>query len=187
MSGRRPVVVCDLDGTLIDSDQALLDPFLAMGIPQEAIRFGLPVEEECVHHGVSVEEYVERYDTEVVQPFPGVVDVVARISERARWAICSNKHQDSGRAELARLGWAPEVVMFTDAFDGPKRLGPVLDALAVGADEVVFLGDTGHDRACAAEVGARFALAAWNPRAVAREGDIVLERPEQLRELLGIA
>ncbi len=187
MSGRRPVVVCDLDGTLIDSDQALLDPFLAMGIPQEAIRFGLPVEEECVHHGVSVEEYVERYDTEVVQPFPGVVDVVARISERARWAICSNKHQDSGRAELARLGWAPEVVMFTDAFDGPKRLGPVLDALAVGADEVVFLGDTGHDRACAAEVGARFALAAWNPRAVAREGDIVLERPEQLLELLGIA
>jgi phosphoglycolate phosphatase-like HAD superfamily hydrolase len=181
------VVVCDLDGTLIDSDEALLEPFLDLGIPREAIRFGLPAEEECVHHGVSIEEYVERYDTDVVQPFAGVVEVIARVAERARWAVCSNKHPDSGRAELARLGWEPEVVMFTDAFDGPKRLAPVLDALGVDADEVVFLGDTAHDRACAGEVGARFALAAWNPRAVAQVGDIVLERPEQLLELLGIA
>jgi phosphoglycolate phosphatase-like HAD superfamily hydrolase len=187
VSGTLPVVVCDLDGTLVDSDDALLEPFLTMGIPRAAIRFGLPVEEECAHHGVSVEDYVERYDTDVVQPFPGVVEVIARVAERARWAVCSNKHQDSGRAELGRLGWEPEVAMFTDAFDGPKRLGPVLDALGVSAQEVVFLGDTGHDRACAAEVGARFALAAWNPRAVAQEGDIVLERPEQLLELLGIA
>jgi phosphoglycolate phosphatase-like HAD superfamily hydrolase len=187
VSGTLPVVVCDLDGTLVDSDDALLEPFLTMGIPRAAIRFGLPVEEECAHHGVSVEDYVERYDTDVVQPFPGVVEVIARVTERARWAVCSNKHQDSGRAELGRLGWEPEVAMFTDAFDGPKRLGPVLDALGVSAQEVVFLGDTGHDRACAAEVGARFALAAWNPRAVAQEGDIVLERPEQLLELLGIA
>lgn len=187
VTGARPVVVCDLDGTLIDSDEALLAPFLEMGIARGSIRFGLPVEEECVHHGVRVEEYVERYDTDVVQPFTGVIEVIARLSERARWAVCSNKHPDSGRVELARLGWEPEVAMFTDAFDGPKRLGPVLDALGVGAGEVVFLGDTGHDRTCAAEAGARFALAAWNPRAVARAGDIVLERPEQLLELLGIA
>ena len=37
-------VVCDLDGTLIDSDEALLEPFLAAGVPREAVRFGLPVE-----------------------------------------------------------------------------------------------------------------------------------------------
>lgn len=176
-------VVCDLDGTLIDSDAALLEPFLRLGIDREAIRFGLPVEEECRHHGVPVERYVELYDTEVVQPFPGVAEVVARFG---RWAVCSNKHPDSGRAELARLRWEPEVALFTDAFDGPKRLAPVLDVLGMAADDVVFLGDTAHDRSCAAEAGARFALAGWNPRAVAEEGDLVLQHPDQLLELLGI-
>jgi phosphoglycolate phosphatase-like HAD superfamily hydrolase len=177
------VAVCDLDGTLVDSDTALLAPFLAMGIDREAIRFGLPLAEECEHHGVAVERYVELYDTSVVQPFPGVAEMVDRLG---RWAVCSNKHPVSGHAELDRLGWRPEVALFTDAFDGAKQLQPVLEAMGVGADEVVFLGDTAHDRACAREAGARFALAGWNPRAVAADGDVVLSRPEQLLELLGL-
>jgi phosphoglycolate phosphatase-like HAD superfamily hydrolase len=176
------IAVCDLDGTLLDSDAALLAPFLALGVPAERIGFGRPVDEECVRHGVSVDDYLARYDTEVVQPFPGVAEVVARLD---RWAVCSNKHPVSGRAELTRLRWHTEVALFTDAFDGPKTLGPVLTALGVGPPEVVFLGDTAHDRACARDAGATFALAAWNPRARPEVGDIVLARPEQLLELLG--
>ena len=72
-------MVCDLDGTLLDSDEALLEPFLAVGIAREDIRFGRPVEEECRHHGMTVEEFVARYDTEAVQPFPGVAEVIDRI------------------------------------------------------------------------------------------------------------
>ena len=74
--------------------------------------------------------------------------------------------------------------MFSDAFDGPKQLGPVLDALAVDADQVVFVGDTAHDRACAAAVGARFALAGWNPRTESEPGDLVLACPQDLFALL---
>jgi len=176
------IAVCDLDGTLLDSDAALLAPFLALGVPEDRIGFGRPVEEECRRQGVSVDDYVAGYDTDAVKAFPGVDEVVARLD---RWAVCSNKHPMSGRAELARLGWLPEVALFTDAFDGPKALGPVLDALGVGPQDVVFLGDTAHDRACARDAGAAFALAAWNPRARPEAGDIVLERPEQLLELLG--
>ncbi len=182
MAAVATVAVCDLDGTLLDSDEALLAPFLALGVPRDGIRFGPPVAEECARLGVSVDDYVARYDTEVVQPFPGVIDMVRRLG---RWAVCSNKHPVSGRAELARLGWRPEVALFTDAFDGPKELGPVLAALDVPAQEVVFLGDTGHDRACARAVGAPFALAGWNPRARPEPGDVVLEHPVQLLELLG--
>jgi phosphoglycolate phosphatase-like HAD superfamily hydrolase len=177
------IAVCDLDGTLLDSDDALLAPFLDLGVARGDIRFGLPVAEECAHHGLTVEQYVARYDTAVVRPFPGVSEMIGRLG---RWAVCSNKHQDSGRVELARLGWHPEVAMFTDAFAGPKALAPVLEALGVGASDVVFLGDTAHDRACAREEGALFALAGWNPRAVAADGDVVLERPDQLLELLGL-
>jgi phosphoglycolate phosphatase-like HAD superfamily hydrolase len=180
---RPRVAVCDLDGTLLDSDEALLAPFLALGVARADVGRGLPVDQECARHGVAVSDYVEAYDVSTVQPYPGVVELVSSLG---RWAVCSNKHQDSGRAELARLGWTPEVALFTDAFVGPKRLAPVLERLGVTGAEVVFLGDTAHDRTCAREAGATFALAGWNLLAQPAPGDVVLEQPCQLLELLDL-
>nr|WP_283250951.1 HAD hydrolase-like protein [Rhabdothermincola salaria] len=178
------MVVFDLDGTLLDSDAALLAPFAEMGVDLSDVRMGSVVGAECERLGVSVDEYVARYDTEVVQPFAGVEDVLACVP---RWAVCSNKHPISGRAELARLGWQPEVAMFTDAFAGaPKEVGPVLDRLGVDADRAVFVGDTSHDRATASRAGVPFVLAGWNPRAQPGPGDIVARRPEELLVVLGL-
>lgn len=174
------IAVCDLDGTLLDSDAALLAPFLALGVPAERIGFGRPVDEECARQGVSVDDYVARYDTEVVQPFPGVAEVVARLD---RWAVCSNKHPRSGGAELARLRWDPVPAMFSDVFGGPKRLEPVLDALGLTGDDVVFVGDTDHDRLCAEAVGCRFVLAGWNPRAHPSPTDLVARHPLDVLDL----
>ena len=180
----RDVVVFDLDGTLLDSDAALLAPFAEMGVDLDEVRMGSVVGAECARLGVSVDEYVARYDTEVVQPFAGVPGMLARLR---RWAVCSNKHPRSGRAELARLGWDPEVVMFTDAFGGgPKEVGPVLDRLAVGADRAVFVGDTAHDRATAARAAVPFVLAGWNARAEPAPGDIVLREPGDLLAVLDL-
>lgn len=175
------LAVCDLDGTLIDSDAALAAAFVALGVDPEAITFGHVVAEECTRLGIELREYLDAYDVDAAQPFAGVADLVERLD---RWAVCSNKHPDSGYAELTRLGWAPEVSLFADAFDGPKSLAPVLDALGVGPHQVVFLGDTAHDRHCAREIGAEFALAGWNPRAEARAGDTVLDHPTDLLTLL---
>jgi phosphoglycolate phosphatase-like HAD superfamily hydrolase len=100
--------------------------------------------------------------------------------------VCSNKTRSSGWAELDALGWQPAVALFADDFGGPKHLGPVLDLLGVDATAVVYVGDTEHDRACAADVGAAFALAGWNPRAVAEPGDTVLGEPSALLALLGL-
>lgn len=185
LRGRR-VVVFDLDGTLLDSDAALLAPFAAMGVDLADVRMGTVVGAECERLGVDVDEYVERYDTEVVQPFPGVPDLLAGLEGRVRWALCSNKHPVSGTAELARLGWRPELAMFTDAFGGgPKAVAPVLEGLGVRATEAVFVGDTAHDRSAAAAAGVPFALAGWNPRARAEAGDVVLAHPVELLDALG--
>jgi len=164
-----PVLVFDLDGTLLDSDAALVAPFVQLGMREEEITFGHPVEEACREWGIDLDEYVRRYDTAAARPFPGAEELVGRLD---RWAICSNKHPVSGRAELERLGWAPEVAAFADTFDyAPKRLEPVLDRLGVMADDVVFVGDTGHDRACAEAVGCRFVWAGWNPRTMSTHPD----------------
>jgi phosphoglycolate phosphatase-like HAD superfamily hydrolase len=168
------VPVFDLDGTLIDSDEALVAPFLALGVARDAIMFGHTLVHECARLGIAVADYVSRYDTTLAAPFAGAAELVGGLD---RWAVCSNKEVWAGRAELARLGWEPEVALFADDFGGPKRLGPVLDALGLDAAEILFVGDTDHDRACAAAVGAPFVLAGWNPRARPEPGDAVAARP----------
>ena len=179
------LVVFDLDGTLLDSDDALAAPYLALGVPPSELTFGHVVADECRRLGLDLEDYVGRYDVTAASPYPGVEDVVEGLD---RWAVCSNKVRRCGLAELDRLGWRPEVALFAEDFGGgPKRVVPVLEALGVTSpDGVLFVGDTAHDRTCAADAGVAFALAAWNPRAagVAVAGDLVLERPADLLGLL---
>lgn len=176
------VAVFDLDGTLIDSDEALIAPFLALGVLREDITFGHTLAHECRRFGFTVEDYLAHYDVTLAQPFPGAGDLVTCLD---RWAVCSNKDHRSGIVELDRLGWAPEVSLFADAFAGAgKSLGPVLDSLGLGPAEVIFIGDTSHDRRCADEVGCRFAWAGWNPRARPVVGDQVLESPLDVLDLL---
>lgn len=177
------IVVFDLDGTLIDSDDALVQPFLALGMAQEDITFGHPIEEFCAAVGIDVTEYVRLYDTEVVQPYPGAAELIAGLD---RWAVCSNKYPESGVAELARLGWTPEVALFSDAFGGAaKQLGPVLESVGVSAERALFVGDTKHDAHCAEIAGCDFAWAAWNPRtAAANPTGTVLTDPRHVLDLL---
>ncbi len=177
----RRVPVFDLDGTLVDSDAALLAPFTALGVPSSEL--GLPLDEACALAGVTVADYLAHYDSSLVEPFPGVADLLASLE---RWAVCSNKHPDSGRAELARLGWTPEVAVFAEPGAGPKALSPVLGALDLDPAQVVFVGDTVHDAACAAAIGCDFLLAGWNARARDVPATTMLSHPlEVLDHLLG--
>lgn len=179
------LVVFDFDGTLVDSDEALLVPFDDLGVPREEVIMGSAVAEECDRLGVSMEDYVSAYDTEVVHPFAGVA---AMLSALPRWAIVSNKHPVSARAELRRLGWAPEIVLCADHFAWQhKSLRPILETTGLGPGEIVLVGDSAGDVRCAEEVGCRFVWAGWNPRVVAAapKGETAAT-PRDLLALLGI-
>jgi phosphoglycolate phosphatase-like HAD superfamily hydrolase len=157
-------------------------PFVALGVDRSRITFGHVLADECARLGISLDAYIQAYDHTAARPFPGVEELLARLD---RWAVCSNKVRISGRAELARLGWTPEVALFAEDFGRrPKELGPVLDALGVPGPSVVFVGDTAHDRRCAGAVGATFALAGWNPRTEPQPGDIMLAEPAALLAVL---
>ena len=125
----------------------LVEPFLALGVLRQDVTFGHTLEDECRRLGIEVGDSLDQYDDTAAQPFPGVHELVDQLD---RWAVCSKQTPRAGRAELLRLGWTPEVALFADGFAGPKQLGPVLDALALDGEQVLFVGDTDHDRRCAA-------------------------------------
>ena len=175
-------LIFDFDGTLVDSDEALVDAFVQLGVAREGITFGHAIGEELDRLGLTLDAYADAYDEAVVEPFPGVEDVVGRLG---RWALCSNKHPRSGIAELARLGWSPEVAVFADHFDwAHKRLEPVVEMMGLDASRVAMVGDSQGDARCAEEIGCDMVWAGWNPRVAAeRPVGIVLDRPAQLLDL----
>lgn len=173
--------IFDLDGTLLDSDDALVAPFVALGVPAELVGFGMTLADACAELGVTVEDYLANYDGTSVRPFAGVKELLSRLD---RWAIFSNKHAEAGEQDLCALGWRPDVTMFFESFGGPKTLEPVLSALGLEPPEVICVGDSEHDRACARVAGVEFALAGWNTRAVPGEEDVVLREPEELLDIL---
>jgi phosphoglycolate phosphatase-like HAD superfamily hydrolase len=177
---RGLVPLFDFDGTLVDSDVALTAPWHELGVDPASVPLGLPLVEACARAGVSVEDYLDRYDPTAAQPFPGVEELLAGLD---RWGLASNKERGSGLRELARLGWTPDAAFFSDDFGGKeKELPPLLTAMDLRPSQAVFVGDTRHDRECAAAAGLRFALAGWNPRARAgaEPGDLVLTSPAEL-------
>jgi HAD superfamily hydrolase (TIGR01549 family) len=183
-SGRPVLVVFDFDGTLVDSDEALLVPFERLGVDRQEVIMGSAVAEECERLGVPMEAYVANYDVQAVRPFDGVQGMLDAVG---RWAIVSNKHPHSAGAELARLGWRPELVLCADAFGwAHKSLRPLLRQVELTPDEVVLVGDSEGDLRCAAEVGCRFIWAGWNPRVAraAPQGESATT-PSELLDLLG--
>lgn len=177
-------VIFDLDGTLLDSDRALVEAFVRCGVPAETVTFGHVITEECARLGIAVEDYIAAYDPHDVQPFDGVAEMLAAVP---RWAVASHKDRRSGHAELAELQWAPECAFFTQDFGGAKRLDIVLDALGLDAHEALFVGDTSHDRGAAHHAGVRFVAAGWNPRCVVADGDLVAPTPAAVLEIAGLA
>ena len=150
MATRVPVF--DLDGTLLDSDEALVAPFVALGVDRVGGQLRPRARATSAPAWASRSaDYLDAYDDDRAQPFAGR----GRAGGGARTGGRSARTSTPRRATPSwpGSGWEPEVALFSDAFDGPKRLEPVLDALGLDAATIVFVGDTAHDRACAAEVG----------------------------------
>lgn len=209
-------VLFDLDGTLIDSVDLIIDSYQhtyrTHGLPvasREAIIEGIgtplwTVFGELTDDRAEIDRWVVTYrefnlghHDQRVRAFPGVVEMVRTIGAAGRrLGIVTSKNNAGARRGLALIGIAEqvEVVIGSDDVTNPKpHPEPVERALAelrAEAVDAVFIGDSHHDVASGRAAGVRTVAVSWGPIEAARlraaGADIVCATPAEVLAALGL-
>jgi pyrophosphatase PpaX len=177
------VVVFDLDGTLIDSKQSVVDcvthTLQELGLslrpetriaeelngtlPEILARIlaegGDPATVERVR--VRYREHYRAFAEESVVPFPGTVDMLQALHARGlRCAIATSKGRESGQRLLQRFElnrWIEVLMAVEDVRDpkpNPEALHSIVKRLNLVLPEVLMVGDSAADMECGRNYGA---------------------------------
>ncbi len=179
----RPVVVFDLDGTLVDTladlhaalDAALAGlghPLVPASLVRESLHDGLAGSARAAArlHGLDeaqarhlLEAYrlhYEAYPARYSLAYPGAVDIVRRLQGRGcRLGICTNKPEALAREVLRHIGLLDAFAIVVGAAAG-RRLKPdpqplllAIAGLAGCAGDALLVGDSAVDAECAHAAG----------------------------------
>lgn len=182
-------IICDLDGTLIDSarmtgkiiDEMLADRGVAATADRAIIRAMDAVGGEAMITAVmgqhlttaaaDIAEFRARHRIAQTQPdlaFPGVAETLANLCGAGiRLAICSNKPQFLCDQILSDLGLARHFASIIGSEPSrPKKPSPAsatlaLTQLGAGPDATLYFGDSVVDLATARAAGLPMVLAGW--------------------------
>ena len=204
----------DLDGTLIDSVQLILDSYhhtlAAHGLPPRSDEewlagVGTPLTAQFAEwkdDAGTMEALIATYrdynlanHDRMVRGFPGVVEAVRAIRQQGRrTGLVTSKNRRGALRGLGLVGLegAMDVLVCADEVTNPKpHPDPVEKAVALlGADPAttVYVGDSIHDLHSGRAAGVRTAAVLWGPFSRSQlepgEPDFWLERPEELLSLL---
>jgi pyrophosphatase PpaX len=211
---RYPLVLFDLDGTLIDSGPIIIASMqhaVATVLGRE-----LPAEEVAATVGGQglvaqmtaldpdrVEELVEAYRVhndplhETLEAFAGMVEVVPRLRvEGRKLGIVTAKRHRTVALAIERFPWLDEHFDVVVAYDDTERHkpdpDPVLHAVAkLGADpaDAAYVGDSPFDIRAAKAAGAFAVAVGWggihsDERLLAEEPDAFVHEPEELLDVV---
>ena len=209
---RFPVVLFDLDGTLIDSGGMILDSFrhaartvLDVELTDDALLAGVGAASGLREQMASldrdrVEELIVSYREhnepahERLECCAGMEDVLARLrSERRRLGIVTAKRRVTVDLAFARLPIARyfDVVVTEESTrrrkPHPEPILLALDRLAAGPEDAAYVGDSPFDARAARAAGVFAVGVTWGRmfgRDQLTEADAVADTPEELLGLL---
>lgn len=203
-------IVFDVDGTLVDTARVLGES-LSRAIreaeghePDEQLireAFGIPSAETLERLQAKNKEevarlwwkyYAERLDETTL--FPGIYELLCALRGAGKkTGIITSKTEEELALDLARLGIDRMFDCRITASDterhkpDPAPMRAYLARTGAAAEQVLYVGDTIYDCACAAGAGVDFALALWG--ASTREGIAAryfAAAPEELRKIAGL-
>lgn len=209
-------VLFDLDGTIIDSIDLIVDSYLhtfrahgLAGFSREEIIEGIgtplvAVFSQLTDDALVIDEWIATYrafnlahhDT-MVRPFPGVVEMVQRVHGAGRrLGLVTSKNNAGARRGLALAGLDDVMEVIVGADDVTRHKPdpePVLQALrlmGVDARDAIYIGDSHHDMASGRAAGVRTLAVCWGPmhrdRLIASGADVVCATPDEVLVALGL-
>jgi phosphoglycolate phosphatase len=178
---KKPALLFDLDGTLVDSvpdltralsallaelgaaplTPAEVMPMIGDGVGPLVARALVARRLPPDPNGALLERFLALYEAApalLTRPYPGVPETLARLGREGwRLGLVTNKPERATRLLLARLALAPffETIVGGDTTPWKKPdKRPLLAALeALGAAAGIFIGDNENDAAAAHEAG----------------------------------
>jgi len=211
----RKTILFDLDGTLIDSTELIVDSyhhtFKAHGLPtptREEIVDGIGTPLVAVFGKLSedvgtIDQWIATYreynlanHDMRVRVFPGVVDMVQQIHRSGRSiGIVTSKNHSGARRGLALAGLEEMVSVVIGADDvvnhkpHPEPVEKALTALGSRPISAAFIGDSHHDIASGKAAGVMTIAVTWGavsrPRLEEAGPDRIVDAPEQILAAIG--
>ena len=187
-----PLVLFDLDGTLLDSapdfvatigvlrsrhgrppiSEAALRPHVSRG-SRAMLKAAFPDMDDAAREAL-VQPFLDIYRGELGRhggPFDGVATLLAGIEDRgSRWGIVTNKPEALARALLPLLGWEKRcaVLVGGDTLPvckpDPRPLLHAAKAQNLGAGDCAYVGDDERDIIAARAAGMSSLVALWGYR-----------------------
>jgi pyrophosphatase PpaX len=210
---RVPVVLFDLDGTVIDSGAIILASMrhatltvLAREVDDETLMAGVGglglAEQMRVIDELRAEELVRVYREHneplhaTLEPCAGMLDVLRELAEERRLGLVTAKRRvtvDLAFAVLPELEPLFEVVVGSEDTvrhkPDPEPLLYALDRLGVGPDDAAYVGDSPFDIRAAKAAGVRAVGVTWGgihpiERLEAEQPDALVDSAEELLDVV---
>ena len=190
-AGRWDALLLDLDGTLADSIELILQSFrhtmqvhlgvvppdsvwlAGLGTPlREQLRAFARSEEELEAMAATYVEYQRSVHDEMVRVYPGVTDMLEAVASAGlRLAVVTGKRREMAARTLRVCGldrFFSVIITADDAVPGKPDAAPVRAAAAAlgiaRTDRILLAGDSPHDIAAGRAAGVRTAAALWGAR-----------------------
>ncbi len=140
--------------------------------------------------------FYEGHAAELTRPYAGVTETLSRLRADGRaLGICTNKPEAATREVLHDLSLDGyfDAVLGGDSIDSarkpdPRMLQGVLDALGVGANDAVMVGDAANDAGAARALGVPVILVSYGYTRIPVDelgADLIISEFSQLPEALG--
>jgi pyrophosphatase PpaX len=210
---RFPVVLFDLDGTIVDSGWMILASFrhatrsvLGREIPDEVLMAsvgrGHLVEQMCEFDADKAEELAHAYREfyaplhSELRAFPGMIELLRELDGEGRHlGVVSAKRGDIVQLAFDALGFGDVMDVVVGSDEAPRgkphpdQILVALERLGANPDDTAYVGDAPFDVAAAKAAGVHAVGVTWGgihtrERMEAEGPDAVVDTAEELRAVL---
>lgn len=202
-------IVFDIDGTLMDTEYAVLhslqDTIMALSgkeIPFPELTFALGITGEDALENLGVKDILQAIElwnknmckyADTITVFGGVTELLECLQKLdCEMGIVTSKTKEEFEHEFSPLHisrYFKTVICADDTKEHKPNAAPLLKYMElseIDRGKILYVGDSEYDSRCAGSAGIDFALAGWGSHSEAIRADYYLKKPADLLSVAGM-